>query len=122
MGVSVTKQFKPAGPIFANLRRKARDELRALAPEIREYAQALCPRDTGLLASTNEVIVSQQGVSLRVTAGNPTAESGGRPAPYVEWVHDGTDRMPARPWITWTLNDYESYIQSKIVAAMRSLD
>lgn len=58
-----------------------------LSKNIIEAANARTPIDTGRLVSNNKVLKSD---SKHLVIGNPT--------PYARHVHDGTSRMPARPF------------------------
>jgi len=88
-------------------------ELRMIPQKIEEAAQAtlgmpfmvaaakaFCPVDTGALMSSVRAEM-RGGLSAALVAGgggyiNPRT---GRPVDYARYVHDGTSRVPARPFL-----------------------
>jgi HK97 gp10 family phage protein len=65
-----------------------------------ELARALCPVDTGALASSIRAERRGPGEAAVVAGGdgfvNPRT---GRPVDYASAVHDGTSRLPPRPFL-----------------------
>lgn len=118
MPIDVRVEWK-AGFVFANLKKKARDDLRAALPEFVEWTQQLTPVKTGRLRSTVDAAVAAQGVRVTVWAGGIAFD--GHDVDYARFVHDGTDRMGARPFITWAMQDWAPEFKRIVARAWQSL-
>lgn len=59
--------------------------------KVERKAKTLCPVRTGRLRASidTEVFTTDEGIGVRV----------GSNVNYAHWVHDGTRRMPARPFL-----------------------
>lgn len=91
MSVVAVKYNKLADtPAF--IRRDAARKLRALTNHTLETAKADCPVDSGALRDSHQAEVDESALTARITAGGDTA-------PYADKVHNGTSRMPPRPWL-----------------------
>jgi hypothetical protein len=72
------------------VRRALEPELRALCTAVADDAWRLCPRDTGYLSSTIDVL----GVDVDAGEGQV-----GATAHYARHVEEGTRRMAAQPYL-----------------------
>jgi hypothetical protein len=102
--------------VFPLFRRRARDRLARMAPDVEAFCLTVTPRDTGALQSTVTAYVPADGVRLILEAGGP-APGFGAYVVYAHLVHDGTDRMPPRPFITQTMNRFAGEFRSVVAAS-----
>jgi len=69
-------------------------------PWMQAAAQSFCPVDTGaLLGSIRWEIRGPYEAALVAGGLNYVNPRTGRPVDYARYVHDGTSRMPARPFL-----------------------
>lgn len=105
--------------IFPLFRRRARAALSTLIEPVETYCISVTPIDTGALRSTITAFVPNSGVSFVLEAGGPAPAFGGSYIVYAGFVHDGTNRMAARPFITWTMTAFHQRLQKTAAAAWR---
>jgi hypothetical protein len=119
MPINVKMEWR-GDAIFGNLKQRARQELQAIAPEVAEWCQQVhTPIDTSRLRSTVKAEVSRQAIRITISAGGIAFD--GYDVDYALWVHDGTDKMAARPFITWTMNDWTPEFMKAVQRAWKSL-
>lgn len=125
-----------------NLPDTIKEELRAIWETIRDTAEDLCPKESGALASTIEVVegadaggvsatslTGQEIANFTIVAGsddvvNPRT---GRPtSEYAIWVHDGHLMTDGRMWegvpfLTEALLMYEEELEAAVDKALSEL-
>ena len=79
-------------------------------PRLLTYAKALCPVATGALRDTIK-ITRPTNTTAQLTAGTPTVT-------YAAHVHDGTSRMPPRPFLLQALQAERDQIPHEITGRL----
>jgi uncharacterized membrane protein len=83
------------GPrIQRQFRRQAAEALDNFTRDLLYVAKELTPVDTGELQASVEVERNIPEMTFTLVAS----------APHAIWVHGGTSRMPARPFLTWAID------------------
>lgn len=115
----VVREEWRGGSVVPLFRTRAREALRSMAPEVEAYCRGLTPVDTGALRSTVTAFVPDDGrPRLVLEAGGPAPEFGNYVV-YAHLVHDGTDTMPARPFVTQTMTAFASRLRRAAGGSLR---
>lgn len=90
---------------------KAENAFKAVVIQMRNLAVQNCPSDTGALRASV--------ASFPIETGMPGAYQLGSNMEYAGYVHDGTSKMPARPFIAYAVDQLEDQIDQAIADAIR---
>jgi HK97 gp10 family phage protein len=101
--ISVDVQLKTRLPEAAGGLAEAVDQLqRRIAHRILEVSETTVPVDTGELRDSGDIEHDGEGYSVMYTA------------PHAIFVHNGTRKMPARPFLTQAVNRVDPEFQQEV--------
>lgn len=90
---------------------KAANAFMAVVIQMRNLAVQNCPTDTGALRASV--------ASFPVETGTPGIYQLGSNMEYAQYVHDGTSKLPARPFISYAIDQLEDQLDQAISDAIR---
>ena len=94
------------GALADEIEERVSAAIAAGAETVKEYAQSVCPVDTGALRDS--IAVSQDGMNAEVSANTD----------YAAYVEFGTSKMSAQPFLVPALLGNENAVLAEIAAAI----
>lgn len=107
------------GRFRAALSKDPEDGARMVAFKVLDLSVSMCPVDTGALQGSGRMeTYGLRQVVIKFGGPDFINPKTGRPVDYAKLVHDGTSRMPGRPFLWWAiqmvLGQWSSYVTRRL--------